>query len=80
MSKSIIKIRRKSDNKILYDVINDSCQVHNIYDKDKLIGAFKEWEIDYMDNDFLNDSPYEEIETIAENEWNAMVDAYENSI
>lgn len=32
MSKSIITIRRKSDGKILTDVINDSCQVHNIYD------------------------------------------------
>lgn len=32
MSKSIITIRRKRDGKILTDVINDSCQVHNIYD------------------------------------------------
>lgn len=80
MSKSIIKIRRKSDDKILFDVINDSCQVHNIFDDGKLIGSFKEWEIDYMDNDFLKDSPYEEIESITEDEWNAMADAYENSI
>ena len=69
MSKSIIKIRRKSDDKILFDVINDSCQVHNIYDGNKLIGSFKEWEIDYVDNDFLKDSPYEEIESITEDEW-----------
>lgn len=74
MSKSIIKIRRKSDNKILYDVINDSCQVHNIYDKYKLIGAFKEWEIDYINNDFLENSEYEEVEAITENEWNAIAD------
>lgn len=69
MSKSIIKIRRKSDDKILFDVINDACQVHNIYDDGKLIGSFKEWEIDYMDNDFLKNSPYEEIESITEDEW-----------
>ena len=80
MSKSIIKIRRKSDNKILFDVINDSCQVHNIYNDDKLIGSFKEWEIGYMCNDFFKDSPYEEIESITEDEWNAMVDAYDKSI
>ena len=80
MSKSIIKIRRKSDDKILYDVINDSCQVHNIYDNDKLIGSFKEWEIDYMYNAFLKDSPYEVIESITEDEWNVMVNVYEKSI
>lgn len=80
MSKSIIKIRRKSDDKVLYDVINDACQVHNIYDNDKLIGSFKEWEIDYMNNDFLENSEYEEIESITEDEWNAMVDVYEKSI
>ena len=77
MSKSIIKIRRKSDDKILFDVINDACQVHNIYDDGKLIGSFKEWEIGYMCNDFFKDSPYEEIESVTENEWNAMADAYE---
>ena len=55
--------------KMLFDVINDSCQVHNIYDDDKLIGSFKEWEIGYMCNDFLKDSPYEEIESITEDEW-----------
>lgn len=76
MSKSIIKIRRKSDDKVLYDVINDSCQVHNIYDNDKLIGSFNEWEIDYMYNDFLENSEYEEIEAITENEWNTIVDKY----
>lgn len=80
MSKSIIKIRRKSDNKILFDVINDACQVHNIYDDGKLIGSFKEWEIGYMCNDFFKDSPYEEIKSITEDEWNAMVDAYDKSI
>lgn len=77
MSKSIIKIRRKSDDKILFDVINDSCQVHNIYDDGKLIGSFKEWEIDYMDNDFLKDSPYEEIEPITEDEWVEAAKEYE---
>ena len=80
MSTSIIKIRRKSDDKVLYDVINDACQVHNIYDNDKLIASFKEWEIDYMNNDFLEDSPYEEIESITEDEWNAMDDTCENNI
>jgi hypothetical protein len=80
MSKSIIKIRRKSDDKILFDVINDSCQVHNFYDDGKLIGSFNEWEIGYMCNDFFKDSPYEEIESITEDEWNAMADAYEKSI
>lgn len=80
MSKSIIKIRRKSDDKILFDVINDSCLVHNIYDDSKLIGSFKEWEIDYMNNDFLENSEYEEIESITEDEWNAMVNVYEKSI
>lgn len=79
MSKSIIKIRRKSDNKILFDVINDSCQVHNFYDDGKLIGSFKEWEIDYMDNDFLKDSPYEEIESITEDEWEWINLAMENT-
>ena len=77
MSKSIIKIRRKSDDKILFDVINDACQVHNIYDDGKLIGSFKEWEIDYMDNDFLKDSPYKEIESITEDEWVEAAKEYE---
>ena len=42
MSKTVIKIRRKSDGKILTDVINDTCQVHNIYDGDELICSDKE--------------------------------------
>lgn len=34
MSKDLILIRRKSDGKIFRDIINDTCNVHNIYDDD----------------------------------------------
>ena len=49
MSKTIIKIRRKSDGKILTDVINDACQVHNVYDGDELICSDKEWMVGYSE-------------------------------
>jgi hypothetical protein len=62
MSKTVIKIRRKTDGKILTDVINDACQVHNIYDGDNLILSEKEWFIGYSDRDgFFETSDFEEV-------------------
>lgn len=62
MSKTVIKIRRKTDGKILTDVINDACQVHNIYDGDNLILSEKEWLIEYSECDgFFETSDFEEI-------------------
>ena len=49
MSRTVIKIRRKSDGKILTDVINDACQVHNIYDGDELILSDNEWMVGYSE-------------------------------
>ena len=63
MSKTVIKIRRKSDGKILTDVINDACQVHNIYDGDELILSDKEWMVGYSEcNGFFETSDFEEVE------------------
>ena len=57
MSKTVIKIRRKSDGKILTDVINDACQVHNIYDGDELILSDNEWMVGYSEcNGFFETS------------------------
>lgn len=65
MSKSVNKIRRKSDGKILIDIINDSCQVHNIFNNGKNIGSYYEWEIDYDEcNQYRESSPYEFIESV----------------
>ena len=62
MSKTVIKIRRKTDGKILTDVINDACQVHNIYDGDNLILSEKEWLIGYSECDgFFETSDFEEV-------------------
>lgn len=62
MSKTVIKIRRKSDGKILTDVINDACQVHNIYDGDELILSEKEWFIGYSEcGGFMEHSEFEEV-------------------
>ncbi len=62
MSKTVIKIRRKTDGKILTDVINDACQVHNIYDGDNLILSEEEWLIGYSECDgFFETSDFEDI-------------------
>jgi hypothetical protein len=62
MSRTVIKIRRKGDGKILTDVINDACQVHNIYDGDELILSDKEWMVGYSDSEgFLECSDFEEV-------------------
>ena len=62
MSRTVIKIRRKCDGKILTDVINDVCQVHNIYDGDELILSDKEWMIGYSEGEgFLEYSDFEEV-------------------
>ena len=62
MSKTVINIRRKTDSKILTDVINDACQVHNIYDGDNLILSEKEWLIGYSECDgFFETSDFEDI-------------------
>lgn len=62
MSKTIITVRRKSDGKILKDVINDSCQVHNIYDGDELVESNKDYTIGYVEGGgFLDWSDYEEV-------------------
>ena len=62
MSRTVIKIRRKGDGKILTDVINDACQVHNIYDGDELILSDKEWMIGYSESEgFLECSDFEEV-------------------
>ena len=63
MSRTVIKIRRKSDGKILTDVINDACQVHNIYDGDKLILSDNERMVGYSEcNGFFETSDFEEVE------------------
>jgi len=64
MSKTILKIRRKSDGKILKDVINDSCDVHNIYDGDNLIICEKSWDVGYLESNggFIESSEFEEVE------------------
>lgn len=62
MSKSEITIRRKSDGKVLKDIINDSCQVHNIYDGDTLVASEKDSTIGYIEGSgFCDWSDYEEI-------------------
>lgn len=62
MSRTVIKIRRKSDGKILTDVINDACQVHNIYDGDELICSDHEWVVGYSENKgFFECSDFEEV-------------------
>ena len=62
MSRTVIKIRRKSDGKILTDVINDACQVHNIYDGDELILSDNEWMIGYSEcKGFFECSDFEEV-------------------
>ena len=56
-------IRRKSDNKLLTDIINDACQVHNIYDGETLLLSEKEWMIGYSeDKDFDESSEYVQID------------------
>jgi hypothetical protein len=58
-----MKIRRKSDGKILTDIINDACQVHNIYDGDELVQSDYECVIGYAeDKGFLETSDYEEVQ------------------
>ena len=62
MSRTVIKIRRKSDGKILTDVINDACQVHNIYDGDELILSDNECMVGYSEcNGFFETSDFEEV-------------------
>ena len=62
MSRTVIKIRRKSDGKILTDVINDACQVHNIYDSDELICSDHEWVVGYSESKgFFECSDFEEV-------------------
>ena len=62
MSKTIIKIRRKTDGKVLTDIINDACDVHNIYDGDELIVSEKAPFVGYFDNAFDESSEFEEIQ------------------
>ena len=62
MSRTVIRIRRKRDGKILTDVINDSCQVHEIYDGDYLLISGKEYEIGYSESEgFFETSDFEEV-------------------
>ena len=62
MSRTVIKIRRKSDGKILTDVINDACQAHNIYDDGILILREHEWNIGYSESKgFFEWSEFEEV-------------------
>ena len=65
MSTTTLKIKRKSDGKILTDVINDTCQVHNIYDGDKLMVRDKDYNIGYVEGEgFLDWADYEEATNI----------------
>ena len=60
MSKTILTIRRKSDGQLLTDVINDACQVHNIYDGDRLILSDYEWMVGYSEHEgFREESDFE---------------------
>ena len=60
MSRSVIEIVRKSDGKVLRDVIDDSCQVHNIYDGEELVYSDKDFNIGYSEwNGFYEWSDYE---------------------
>lgn len=64
MSKTVLKIRRKSDGKILTDIINDTCQVHNIYDGEELMVKDNDYNIGYVEGDgFLDWADYEEVTT-----------------
>lgn len=68
MSKSIIKIKEKSTGKIFIDLINDTCDVHNLYDETRdFYGSFKSWELSYDYQTFNAQSNFEELD-LSENE------------
>lgn len=78
MSKTVMLIRRKSDGKLLTDIINDACQVHNIYDGETLLLAEKEYFIGYSeDKGFDAESDYEEVDDIKDTLIEGQLHCYE---
>lgn len=65
MSKTLIIVRRKSDGKVFRDVVNDACQVHNIYDDDgNPVVQDHDYNIGYTEcGGFLDWSDFEEVKS-----------------
>ncbi len=55
-SLDIVKAR---DGRLMFDLVNDACDTHNIFDGDKLVESTKEWNIRYNGVENNNDPEYE---------------------
>ena len=77
MSYSLLKVRRKKDGKVLYDLITDSCDAHDLFDydtKEHIFGGM-EWDIGYYMSGFRPNSEYEKLEMddMSTEEWRNLV-------
>jgi len=59
MSYSLEIVKRKSDGKLLIDLVNNACDVHNIFDGDELVEVTKSWNISYKNTENKNSAEYE---------------------
>lgn len=50
MSYTLQTVRDNTTNEECIDLVNDSCQIHNIFLKDKFIKSVEDWFVCYDDN------------------------------
>jgi len=58
MSFSLDILKRKSDGKILFDLVNDACDVHNIFDGDTFVESTESWNIEIRNTENNNNPEY----------------------